>query len=157
MSACVVDEIADRIDLLAHGVGHHGNLAPRAGFPNAPGHRIERGHAHKPDFERACDSLRRRHGDAHAGKRAGSPPDAHARDVPARNPTFCKKCIDTGDELGIRLTACLAFRMRDKLDRARFRVEGTYTDGDHLVGGVECQHVGGLRMGRIGAKRSRCL
>ena len=40
---------------------------------------------------------------------------------------------------------------------ARFRVEGTYTDGDHLVGGVECQHVGGLRMGRIGAKRSRCL
>ena len=88
MRTRIVDEIADGIDLLAHSVGHHGDLAACAKFPNAPGHRVERGHANKPHLERARDALRRRHGDAHAGKRAGASPDAHTRDVPARNPVF---------------------------------------------------------------------
>ena len=88
MRTRIVDEIADGIDLLAHSVGHHGDLAACAKFPNAPGHRVERGHANKPHLERARDALRRRHGDAHAGKRAGAAPDAHARNVPARDPSF---------------------------------------------------------------------
>ena len=88
MRARIVDEIADGIDLLAHSVGHHGDLAACAKFPNAPSHRIERGHANKPHLERARDALCRRHGDAHAGERTRTAPDAHARDVPARDPSF---------------------------------------------------------------------
>ena len=88
MRTRIVDEIADGIDLLAHSVGHHGDLAACAKFPNAPSHRVERGHANKSHLERARDALCRRHGDTHAGKRAGAAPDAHARNVPARDPSF---------------------------------------------------------------------
>ena len=90
MSTGVVHAIANGIDLLAHGVSHHGDLAACTGFPNAPSHRVERGHAHKPHLKCARDALRRRHGDAHTSERARAAPDAHARDVPARDPVFGK-------------------------------------------------------------------
>ena len=156
MRARIVDEIADGIDLLAHSVGHHGDLAACAKFPNAPSHRVERGRTNKPHLERARDALRRRHGDAHAGKRTRTAPNAHARDVPARDPSFGEQRIDTGGELGVRLAARLDFNMCDKLDRARFLVKHAHADGNHLVGSVEGEHVGGFVTGRIDAKRSRC-
>ena len=90
ISVGVVHAITNGIDLLAHGVGHHGDLAACARFPNAPGHRVERRHAHKPHLKCARDALRRRHGDAYTGERARAAADAHARDVPARDPVFGK-------------------------------------------------------------------
>ena len=156
MRARIVDEIADGIDLLAHSVGHHGDLAACAKFPNAPSHRVERRHAHKPHLERARDALCRRHGDAHAGERAGAAPDAHARDVIPRDPSLIEQRINTGNELGVRLAARFDFSMCDKLDRVRFLVKHAHADGNHLVGSVEGKHVGGFVAGRIKTKRSRC-
>ena len=149
MSTGIVDEIANRVDLLAHGVRHHGDVAPRARIPNSPGHRIERGHAHKTHFERARDPLRCRHGDAYAGKRAGTAPHAHAHDVLAGDAAFGKQRVDSGDELRVRLAARLHFGMGDKLERTRGRAELAHADGDHLVCGVEGQNVGRFLSGCI--------
>ena len=68
-STAVIQAVFHGIHLAAHGVGHNEQLPALGRLPRAPGHCVQRRDAHKPYLERACDALRRRQGDAHAGER----------------------------------------------------------------------------------------
>ena len=78
MHARFIERVTDRVNLLAHGVGDHGQPAAHARGPRMPGHYIERRHAHQRGAERLRRALGRGHGDAHARERPRSAADAHA-------------------------------------------------------------------------------
>ena len=84
-STAVIQAVFHGIHLAAHGVGHNEQLPALGRLPRAPGHCVQRGDAHKPYLERACDALRRRQGDAHAGERPRAAPHAYASDLLTRH------------------------------------------------------------------------
>ena len=100
----IVERIADRIHLFTHRISRHQQPSAHARSPRIPRDRIERREADKPHPERRSDALGRRHGDAHAGERAGSAAARNACDVDTRDAMLGKQLVDMRDQLGVRRT-----------------------------------------------------
>ena len=152
LRAALVQHVANRIHLLAHGVGHHGEPPAHTRNLGVPRHRVERRHAHQAHAQRRGDALRRGHGDAHARERPRPAPHAHACDVRARHAQIGQNGIDARHQLGVRRPARFDFHRCRNLDRTRFGTQHAHAEGDHLVGGVERKHVPSLP-GRVFATR----
>ena len=96
---------------------------------------------HKTHLERRGDALSRGHGDAHAGERAGSASDRHARDALARNARVREQLIDAGEEPRVRRATRLHLDRGDARDTLRSAIDQANADGDDLVGRIEGQNV----------------
>ena len=142
--AVVTQRKPHRVHFAAHGVRHHGEPPAHARGPRAPRHRVERGGAHERHAERRRDALGRGHGDAHARERPGAAPDAHARQFLARDAGIGEQLVDARQQLRVRRPMGLHLQRCDQLHLPRGGVQAAHADGDHFVGGIECEHVCGF-------------
>ena len=145
MHARIIERIADGVDLLAHGVGYHGQPAAHARCPRMPGHHVERRHAHQRGAERLRGALRRCHGDAHARERARAAADAHARQLAALHAGLAQQGIHPHEQLRVRRAMRRHLHRGHRLHRACRGVQTAQPDGDHLVRRIERQRICGFR------------
>ena len=102
----IIERVANRIHLFAHRISRNEQRFARTRSPHIPRNRIQRGKADKPHPERRSDALGRRHGDAHAGERAGSAAARHARDVATRDAVLGKQFVDMREQLRVGRAMC---------------------------------------------------
>ena len=145
MHARIIKRIADGVDLLAHGVGDHGQPAAHARGPRMPGHHVERRHAHQCGAKRLRRALGRGHGDAHARERPRAAADAHARQLAAPHADLAQQGVHPHEKLRVRRAMRRHLHRSHRLHRACRGVQTAQPDGDHLVRRIERQRICGFR------------
>ena len=145
MHARIIERVTDGVNLLAHGVGDHGQPTAHARGPRMPGHHIERRHAHQRGAERLRRALGRGHGDAHACERPRAAADAHARQLAALHAGFAQQGVHPHEQLRVRRAMRRHLHRSHRLHRACRGVQTAQPDGDHLVRRIERQRICGFR------------
>ncbi len=143
--ARIIERVADRVNLLAHGVGDHGQPTAHARGPRMPGHHVKRRHAHQRGAERLRHALGRGHGDAHARERPRAAADAHARQLAALHAGFAQQSVHPHEQLRVRRAMRRHLHRSHRLHRACRGVQTAQPDGDHLVRRIERQRICGFR------------
>ena len=145
MHARFIERVTDRVNLLAHGVGDHGQPAAHARGPRMPGHHVERRHAHQRGAERLRRALGRGHGDAYARERPRAAADAHARQLAALHAGLAQQGVHPHEQLRVRRAMRRHLHRSHRLHRACRGVQTAQPDGDHLVRRIERQRICGFR------------
>ena len=145
MHARFIERVTDRVNLLAHGVGDHGQPAAHARGPRMPGHHVERRHANQRGAERLRRALGSGHGDAHARERSRAAADAHTRQLAAPHAGFAQQGVHPHEQLRVRRAVRRHLHRSHRLHRACRGVQTAQPDGDHLVRRIERQRICGFR------------
>ena len=134
--ALVVEYVDAGIDLAAHRVGRHSELAAHTGRPRGPRDGVERRGAVERGAEAAGQALARGDADADARERAGSAPDQHGVHVAHRQARLGQHVRAGGHELHVCLAAAEVVARGEHLHGAAVHAR----DGarQHIGRSVEC-------------------